>query len=459
MTDCLLKTRLVCMSALLWLGLVPAMLEAQPLTLEQSIKIALDNNPKVHVARENVRKSGATVREAYAVGMPKLTIDGTYQRLDKVPEVSFGPGAPSVPIGSLNNRSADLTLTQPLDVFGAIKTGNKAAKFTKSASAYALDQVTNDVTLEAKVAFFAVLRAQKFLKVQESTVAVLEEHLKQAQMRYSAGTIAKFDVLRAETELANARQALISAQNNVELAKAAFNNVLGLPLDSPVELAEPEMPGFVDLDLAVCTEAACKWRPEVMLADTNVKMSDEYAKATELSGKPRFNLRWALNRNLDTTLLNPRESSWRAFLTVSYSIFDGGANKAAVDKAESDAKNARSALELAKDGVILDAKRAYLNVKESRERIAAAEKALEQARESMRLAQVRYAAGVSIQTEVFDAQNALSLAETNALNARYDYQTALANLEHAVGGPEYLAKLMAEADKPVTTASNSPVTN
>jgi outer membrane protein TolC len=157
--------------------------------------------------------------------MPKVSLEGTYQRVDSVPKVSFGDT--DINLGSLDNRSADLVLVQPIDVFGAINTARRTARSSRSISEHEYDRQRNDTILDTKLAFYSVLRAQKFLKVQEDTIAQLEAHVKDAETHYAAGTIAKFDVLRAETQLANARQGLIAAQNGVELAKAAFNNVLG----------------------------------------------------------------------------------------------------------------------------------------------------------------------------------------------------------------------------------------
>ena len=422
---------------------------AEKLTLEESISIALKNNPAVLIANESVRKADASIAEATAAGMPKLTLDGAYQRLDEVPVASFGDN--EIELGNLYTRTADLTLAQPIDIFGIISIGRKAAVAQKSSFRYGYDGQVNDTTLDVKVAFYGVLRAQEFLKVQEDTIAQLEAHLRDAQAHYAAGTIAKFDVLRAETQLANARQGLITAQNGVELAKAAFNSVLGRPLDTPVELVEPEMPKFVNIELAACADSACRLRPEVLQANMMVEMSEKVTRVTRLLGKPRFNLRWVYNRTLDVSRFNPRDSSWRAFLTTSISIFDGGATRAAVDKADSDKNNSEFTRQQVIDGVTLDTRQSYLSLKESQERIRAAEKGLEQARESMRLAQARYKGGVSTQIEVLDAQAALTLAETNYVNAQYDYQVALARLERAVGGATQMAKLI--GNQPLAASS------
>jgi TolC family type I secretion outer membrane protein len=425
---------------------IPALSE-EKLTLEDSIKIALENNPSVRIAKENLRKAEAMIAEAVSRGMPKLTIDATYQRLDEVPKAAFGDQP--VELGTLESRTADLTLVQPIDIFGLVRANKEAAKVGKTGYEYALLAQMNNISLDVKTAFYQVLRAQKQLKVQEDTIALLEANLKDTKAKYEAGTIAKFDVLRAETQLANARQALISAQNNVELAKAAFNNILGRPLDTPVNLVEPEMPGFITLDMASCVQTASEFRPEVLQAKSGIEFSEKMVEVANLSGKPTVAFRWVYNRNFDTTIFNPRDSSWRAFLAANINVFDGGQTKAKVDQATADANNARLGYQQAKDMATLDARQSYLSLKESEERIRAAEKALEQAREGMRLAQVRYRGGVSTQLEVLDAQTALTQAETNYVNALYDYQIALAKLERAVGGKEQLEKLIKSSPQSV----------
>lgn len=235
---------------------------AEVMTIDQAIEYALEHNPVVGMARENIEKSKAMVDQATSVGMPKLNAQGTYTRLDQVSEVSIGDR--TVKLNELDSQAANLSLSQPIDVFGVIKTGKHAAKLTKASSQHEYDQAKNDTTLRVKEAYYAVLRAQQFMDVQQKRVEQLEAHLQETRLHLKAGTAAPFDVLRAETEVADAKQGLISAQNGVELAKAAFNNTLGRDLSAAVELDEPGPPQIVDLQLASCLDSACTNRPEVL---------------------------------------------------------------------------------------------------------------------------------------------------------------------------------------------------
>jgi outer membrane protein len=439
-------------SALLLVSAVAASC-AEKLSVADSVKIAIENNPTVKIAKENLNKADAQERQAIAQGMPKVTLIGTYTRLDQVTTVSFGPEP--FTIGSLETRSANLAVDQPIDAFGLVRTVKGIAKLNMCSTGFGLDQAINDVTLDTKVAFFNIFRAEQFLKVQEDTVSQLKAHLKDTEARRQAGDATKFEVLRAETAVANALQGLITSQNGVQLADSSFNTVLVRPIDAPVELAEPSPPQYFTLGLDRIIATAVKSRPELRQAGYLVDIDQGLAKVARLQGKPTIGFRWNYNSSLDVSALNPRPSSWNALLSATIKLYDGGATKANTDLADSEANNARSTLERLQDVVSLEAKQSYLSVKEDQERIVAAEKGLEMAKESARLADVRYKGGVSTQVEVLDAQNALTLASTNYVNAMFDYQVAVARLERAVGGRGVLADLIAESAKgsPATPAS------
>lgn len=413
---------------------------AEPMTLEQSVRYALEHNPAVGTAKESIRKADAMVDEAFSAGMPKLNVTGTYTRLDQVSTVEFGPE--SVALNSLDSKSADLMLTQPIDFFGVISTSRHAAKKGKLGYVYDYERVVNDTTLAVATSYYAVLRAQQFTEVQEAQVQQLEAHLNQTKSHLKVGTAAPFDVLRAETEVANARHGLIAARNGVELAKAAFNNTIGRDPAEPVELAEPEQPLYPVPSLVQCLELAAAARPELLMIEAQQGLTDDMLYIARQGNKPQVNFTWLMTQNFTTTVFNPRDNSWRALATVSMPLYDGGKAKADVDKARSDAVAADLAHEQALLGVKLDVRQAYLEVNESREKIAVAEKALAQAREAMRLADVRFESGVSTQLEIFDARAALTVAETNHVSSVYDHHIALAHLDKAVGGPAQMEKLV-----------------
>lgn len=429
-------------------ALLPGSVNAQKLTLVDCVTIALQSNPAVQIAKENINRSNSTIQQALSQGLPKVTLNGSYQRVDQVNTASFGGN--TIQLGSLDNRAAGLVVSQPIDIFGIVPVGTKVARYTRTASDYALEQATNDITLQAKTAYYNVLRSQGLVKVQEETVSQLDAHLKDTVSRQQAGDATQFEILRARTAVETAKQMLLAAQNGVQLAKASFNNVLVRQLDAPVDLVEPDAPKFYLIDMKQCLDCATQNRPEVQQAEMAVKINDGVAKVTRLAGLPRINVNWNYNRNFDTSLFNSRENSWNAYLTASANLFDGGANKSAVEIAKSDALNSKSMLKIITEAVNLETKQAYLDVTNNRQRIQAAQTAFDTAKESMRLADVRYKGGVSTLIEVLDAQQALSVASVGYVTSLYDYQDSVARLEKATGGPEPFMQMIKNPVAPTT---------
>lgn len=427
---------LVCMLIVLCMLAV----HAETLNMEESINIALNNNPGIHIANENIKKADIQIKEAESAGKPRVGLGATYQRLDKATTVDFG--GQKIPMNKADNVSANLNVGYMVDVFGTTKSARTAASEGRKAYENSFNQTVNDTVLNVKTAYFNVLRAQKYQNVSQETLNQLKAHLKDAQLHFEAGNIAKYDVLRAETQVANAEQMLISSSNAVSMAKAAFNTVLGRSVEMEFELEEIDSEKYVSVNLNDCLEAAKKNRPEILSIESMSKVNDELVKIAKNSAKPSFNLQWVGTHNFDTSVLNSRENSWVAVLSASFSIFDGGYNKSQIDKAESDANTTKLTKDQVVLGISLEAQQAYLSLIESEERVKAADKAVVQAEEAYRLAVLRYQNGVSIQLEVLDTETALTSAKTNKVNAVYDYQTAFAKLEKAVGGREVFASIV-----------------
>ncbi len=154
---------------------------------------------------------------------------------------------------------------------------------------------------------------------------------------------------------------------------------------------------------------------------------------------PSLNLSWsylyAPNAGGTTPLIN----TWAATALFSVPIFDGGVARARMKEARGSVAGAVISKRQAIDQVTLEVEQAYLSVNESQQRVSVADQSLKQASEAFALAKVRYTAGVSAHAgispllELSDAQSALTLAESNQVNALYDYNSAQARLDRALG--------------------------
>jgi outer membrane protein len=293
-----------------------------------------------------------------------------------------------------------------------------------------------DIALNVRNAYYNLLRTQAFVRVNEAAVTQSEEQLRVTQVQKEAGVASEFDVLRARTQLANNQQALISSRNQVAIAKNAFSNTIGLDPSTPVEVADtPTIPPLPPLEEQPLVDKAFKQRPEYFQADINYLKAQKNIRLARRTLEPFLNASLSGQYNPSPALINePQTGSFGLTLTVP--LWDGGATRAQVEAARSDERGALVTKDQFVRGIKSEVQQAIIAVKDAYEREQALAQIVTQAREALRLANVRFRAGVGTQLDVNDAQTALTQAETNDVNAQFDYLNALARLTRAVGEPE-----------------------
>jgi outer membrane protein TolC len=255
-----------------------------------------------------------------------------------------------------------------------------------------------------------------------------------SQQQFAAGTVAQFDVIRAQTQVSQNKQNLQAAQNGLNLAKKAFNNILARPINTPVALYDiTELPtlGQALDDLEKVAEIN---RPEIEQGRQNIILQEHLIQTAKRSVLPSLNLRSIMNYNPEPSRFGgSKTTTFVSTAILTFPLFDGGTAKARLRQQREEVTIARATLSQLTRGVSLEVTQAYLNLENARVRLDTAEVAVTEATESLRLSRIRYQSGVSIQLEVSDAELAFTQAETNLVNARYDYLTAWAQLQKAIG--------------------------
>lgn len=408
---------------------------AQPsdaLTLDEAIQLALRNNRAVQISERSVEKSRNAVREARGNALPQIQGNATYTRFDQVATARFGPQP--IRLGNIENRTARITLTQVIDISGIVRTAVRAASVFVSISELEYERTRNDTILQVVQAYQGVARADEFVRVAEEALKNAQERLRIIRAQVDAGVAAQFDLLRAETAVAQAEQALLNARNQRELAAAALNNLLGRDLNAPVQVVKPtELPPLQEVALETLTQQAYINRPEILAAERGVELARVNIRNAQRGALPSLLLTGQADFNLNTSPFNPRRETYTGIVVLSVPIWDSGITRAREAQARDDLEIAQLRLQQAKEGVALEVRQAYLNLQDAQKRLAVAQKGLEQATEALRLARVRFEAGVSPQLEISDAELAFTQAQTNFINAQFDYLDAYAALQRAIG--------------------------
>ncbi|MCC6730959.1 MAG: TolC family protein [Chthonomonadales bacterium] len=415
------------------------------LTLDEAVAHALASSKTLATAAEAVQRARGVVGEARSAGSPALNSNVTFTHLDQGSSFSIqtDPNSPpvTVPIVRQNQKAIDVSAVLPIDIAGQIGAAVQAAQFQEIATRLDYNRARNQLVLDVKSGYYDLLRARAFVDVAEQALRNAQDRVTTAEATLRAGTGTRFDVLRAQTDVANAQQTLISARNAVNLATATLNNLLSLDQNTPIQTVEatgaPTEPAASTFDAAVAE--AYQTRPEVYQADAQIRAAERGVVLAQRSVVPTLGVSWAFQYSPDAGGFAPKETSWAAVARLSLPLFDGGLAKARTREARADVNTARIAKQQTLDAVALDVRQNYLALAEAQERLNVADAALTQAEEQYRLAQVRFKAGVtavpggSPLLEISDAQTALTQAQTNQVNARYDVQNARARLDRAVG--------------------------
>lgn len=335
-----------------------------------------------------------------------------------------------------NTYSNSVSATMPLYTGGALSGSIKQAKAGYKSALVGVQKSYNDMRSTVTNGYFAVLQADDMQILSKESVTRLEEHLKNVKAQYDVGVVAKVDVLRSEVELANAQQNLIKAENAYKIAEANFNKIIGLPLATNLFLEDTLTYTPYEQDLAYCLDYASKNRPELEQAKQGVEAARGAVKVARSGYQPQISAvasqNWATG---DGHWPADEESNWTVGVQASLTIFDTGVTRSKAHAAEANYFSAQETYRDTVDAVMLDVRSQYLNMREAEKRISTTEVAVSQAEEDYRIAQLRYQAGVGTNTDVLDAQVALTDAQTNYLQSVYDYNISKTNLETAIGVP------------------------
>jgi len=420
--------------------LAPAAPAGEPLTLDQAVATGVKFNPRVTGSGDTLQASRALVTEAYAQNSLTANIQLTHTQVSAVPTFTLPVPAPppqfvtfeTVSFGQSQQTQAQVTVAKPLWTGGRIPAAVRQAKAGVSASREDLRRTYQTVNNDVEHAYYAVLLAEELVKVADQATAAAREHLRVAEANLAAGTAPRFDVLRAEAQVAQNEQGSIQARNGLNLARAALNNAMGVPqprdyqLTSPLALPQPET---TPLDALV--KQAESARPEVGQAQAQINAFGGAVDFARSDKQPTLGVAWIYSKVINASIV--QVTNWTLALQASLTIFNGKQTDAAIDHARSQQQAARALLEQVQQGIALQVRQAFLSINSARERVVAATKGVAQAEEAYRIATVRYNAGVSIGVEVLDAEAALTAARSNYAQAVYDYNAATADLEYAVG--------------------------
>ena len=414
------------------------LMRGSPLTLEESIEIALEQNPTLKGAQGAIREAKYRRLGAVSDFLPQANTQYSYTRLDEAPTMTTSPTSPKLTVGERDFYTLQNTVTQPVFTGGALINNYLLANLGVDTAKVEFERTKLDLVLNVKEAYYGVLTAEKGVEVAEQAVEQLESHHTVAQAFFDVGMIPKNDLLQVEVQLAQTRQNLIKAQNGLEVARAVFNTLLRRNIDDAVNLVEvlEYVPMVIDVDRL--TEEAYQERPEIKAAGLGVKSAKRGVGLAVSGFFPQASIVFNYDRQGDDYRVNgtryePDPDSWSVMGVAQWKVWDWGKTVWGVGESKAKVFQAECALEEITDGVRLDVKQESLSVIEAEKNIHLANTAVSQAEENFRINEERYKGQVATSTDVLDALTLLTQARTNYYSALSDYNVAKARLARSIG--------------------------
>ncbi len=432
--------------------------------IARTVQAALASSSQLVQARRIVEISERRVGEISARNKPNVSASGSATRFDAPTRIAFGEGPPITVLPD-HIEQGTISISQQLDLLGQVRAAIGQARLQVLADRIALNRIANQRALEAREAYYNVLRTLHQVRVAEANrkSAVAQRDI--SQKLFDAQVGQKIDLLRAETLVAEADQESIRANNAQDIARSAFNDLVGRPLGAPVTLQDtpgvtvgtditvgtaekvgavtaevsPFMPPLGEIsaiDAETAANNAQSQRPEVLTAEVEARATQTGIRLAHTGQEPTFAVSASGNYYPTSSLQTPRDRTAALNATISIPLYDGGATRNRVAQARLQAANSETALEDVRSQVRLDVREALLNMQTAARQVESVNVALRQAHAARQLAQVRYEGQVALFLEVTDAQAALIRAENAQVNAVFDYFIARARYDRALGVPQ-----------------------
>jgi outer membrane protein len=416
------------------------------LRLDDVVQTALKAQPAVLQARASTAAASGQAYQARSGLLPQVTGTALYERTNSIGSTTQTTTTPNPAGGGGGGLSAGGPSSHDLFSFGVQatqliydfnQTPDKLRAANRNVDSFRQDEHTTElqVLLNVRRAFFTARADKALVYVAEQTLRNEEKHVTQIRGYVAAGTHPEIDLVQELTTLANDRVSLISAQNNYEIAKAQLNQSMGVVADTDYDVADQGLPvvqGEDGPDERLLDDAL-RTRPE-LAALIKSKESDELTIASLKGGYgPTLSAFGSAGTSgLALGSLNPY---WTVGGQLVWPFFQGGLTTGQVRTAEANRDIVDAQLEAERLQVRFDVQQAVLTLRAAKASIEAANEALTNARQQLRLAEGRYQAGVGSIIELGDAQVAATNAAAQVVQADFNLSTARAQLLTALGRP------------------------
>ncbi|UCE20381.1 MAG: TolC family protein [Gemmatimonadota bacterium] len=417
---------------------------SEPLTIDACIEIAKRNAPSIKTAQFALKSAEANVLGAWANMFPSVNASVTGYRTtygpQTVPKVDQTTGL----VIGLEESESEAFSSYSSRIYYGISVFNKGnwsnlsrQQANQRASEFDVEITEQDLIYRVKEAYYGLLAYQRLLQVHEETVRSREENLRKIESMFEVGSASKADVLKQKVQVQNAKASLIQARNDVEYARANLAFTLGFHVNTPLQIVDVldiEEPG---VELEEGLDFALGNHPSLLRAEAQLNAAKAYVGYTQAAFWPSLgaggSYSWGPGEKLSRIKeMFDKNYNWNLGLQLSFDIPDFS-TIANIRYAKAERARSEEQLVETRGNISLAVKKAYLDLNAAKEIITAREEEVASAEEDLKFAEERYRVGAGTALELIDAQVNSTSAQSNHVQALYDYKLALAQLERAIG--------------------------
>jgi outer membrane protein TolC len=412
--------------ALSWI-LVPAAahrkaIAAETLDLQKAVRLALENNPDVLSAREELAKAEGRYVYARSGLFPSISLNGSASRRN---EESTKPEEENL---------ANVSLSQYLYAGGVISAGAEQARQTLLKAKQDLTSTEEAVAFKVAEAYLAVLQRKADEETARDALTYYENAAKDLGKRFELGLARKLDYSRAIQQRESASAEYTAAKNALSIARIDLFTLLRLPPDADVEVVGGLEAPAVSVNREESVARALAERSDLKGQKTAAAIQKTAVDIARGGMRPIVTLSASYQLDYDSTpASSAADDEWLATVTMKVPLFDGGLTRGKVMQEQAALNQAQQAVSKKEVAVRAEVSQAALSVESAAETVKAARNSLELAVENLRLAEVGYREGVNTQLDVLSARTALTDARTVLSSALKSYRLALAGLWKAEG--------------------------
>lgn len=410
------------------------------LSLEEAVSLAFKNNKDILIQENEIRVAKAQILKAQGEFLPKVNVNGGYTHRDSV--MNLGSSLATnldkdlgVFVGYEDEKRLGVSVEQPIFEGGKNIANLKQAKLKLKVQEENLRSKKLAVEFETQRLYYGILLAYETERIAQELLDQAQSHYEIVRSKFEEGASSKFDLLQSKVQVSKVAPELVRAQNAKDLIIAEFKKLIGIERKSSVGLQDKLSYSFIDIDEERFLEIAYKERPELVKKSLEIDIGQESIAAAKASGKPRINAGFNYDYKSDDTddMFNSRHNNWNVGISISIPLFDGFSAKAKVDEAKARYAQAELGKDDAEEMVALEVRQGVLNLVQAKAIIESQQDSVEEAREAVTIAEVRYANGGGTNLDVLDTQVSLSQIEKNLSQGIYDYLMGSAYLNRTMG--------------------------